>query len=138
MRRALRRAAANTAMRAEEPRTRFARWTARWFDRTPTVPGSRFQDDDEPFPGHWRTPPNRWPTVDPTDSQTQAALTDALRQLPRTWRDVVVARDVQGRDAAESSHRLGLTLEEQQAILGRARAALRAHLDRQLHGELDQ
>jgi len=42
----LARAVANTALRGEEPRNRFARWTARWFKRAPTVPESWFQDRD--------------------------------------------------------------------------------------------
>lgn len=134
MRTALARAAANIAMRAAEPRNRFARWTARWFDRTPIVPADRFQDSNEPAPGHWRTPPDPWPTTDPAAPQAQAAVAEALRKLPPTWRDVIIARDIQGRDAAEVGNRLGLMPDQQRAILSRARAAVRTHLDQQVRG----
>ena len=134
----LARAAANTALRGEEPRNRFARWTARWFKRTPTVPGSWFQDADEPFPGHWRSFPDTWPTVDPADPDVQGTLVAAVDELPATWREVVTARDVLGRDAAEVGERLGLTPRQQRAILNRARAMVRARLDRRLVRDHDR
>ena len=132
MRAWLARAAANTALRGEEPRNRFARWTARWFERTPTVPGSWFQEAGEPFPDHWRSFPDRWPTVDPADLHVHGTLVAAVDELPGTWREVLVARDVLGHDAAEVGERLGLTPSQQRAILNRARAVVRARLDRRL------
>jgi len=128
----LTRAAANTALRGEEPRNRFARWTARWFARMPTVPGSRFQDAGEPFPRHWRRFPDVWPTADPADPVVQDELTAAVEELPATWRAVVIARDGLGRDAVEVSERLGLTKRQQRAILNRARAILRERLAHRL------
>jgi RNA polymerase sigma-70 factor, ECF subfamily len=128
----LARAAANTALRGEEPRNRFARWAAWWFERTPTVPESRFQDADEPFPGHWRRFPDQWPTIEPGDPDLQGMLVAAVDELPATWRDVVVARDVLGHDAAEVGQRLDLTPRQQRAILHRARARLRERLGRRL------
>ena len=128
----LARAAANTALRGEEPRNRFARWTARWFARTPTVPESRFQNAGEPFPRHWRSFPTPWPSVDPADAVVQDTLVAAVAELPATWREVVIARDVLGRDAGEVSQRLGLSARQQRAILNRARAMLRERLARRL------
>lgn len=125
----LTRAAANTALRSEEPRTRFARWTARWFARTPAVPGSRFQNAGEPFPRHWRRFPDPWPAMaDPADLVVRDALGAAVEELPATWREVVVFRDVLGRDSDEVSERLGLTERQQRAILNRTRAILRERL----------
>lgn len=121
----LARAAANTALRGEEPRTRFARWTARWFDRTPAVPGSSFQGPDEPYPRHWRRFPEPWTSA---DLAVQGALAVAVDELPETWRAVVVARDALGQDPAEVSARLGLTPQQQRAMLNRARAMLRQRL----------
>jgi RNA polymerase sigma-70 factor (ECF subfamily) len=120
----LTRAAGNAAMRGEEPRNRFARWTARWFAPTPTVAASRFQDAGEPFPRHWRRFPASWPTADAVDPALHAALADAVDELPATWREVVIARDALGRDAADITARLGLTHRQQRAILMRARAQL--------------
>ena len=132
------RATANTALRGEEPRNRFARWTVRWFARTPTVANASFQDADEPFPRHWRRLPEPWPVADPSDADVQDALAAALEDLPATWREVVVARDALGRDAAEVSERLGLTPRQQREILNRARAALRESLARRLVQDGDE
>lgn len=134
MTRWLTRAATAAALRGEEPRTRFARWTARWFAPTPTVPASRFQDDDEPYPRHWRRFPTPWPTADAADPALSAALAEALDELPPTWREVVVARDALGRDAADVHARLGVTSRQQRAILTRSRAMLRQRLAARLVG----
>jgi RNA polymerase sigma-70 factor (ECF subfamily) len=124
MRRWLTRAAEATALRGQEPRNRFARWTARWFEPVPAVPEARFQDEREPYPRHWRGSPGPWPD----DSQLSAKIVAAVEDLPATWRAVVVARDVHGRDADEVGKQLGLTSRQQRAILNRARARLRARL----------
>jgi RNA polymerase sigma-70 factor (ECF subfamily) len=136
MRTWLARAAANTALRGEEPRTRFARWTARWFDRTPSVPESRFQGPDEPYPHHWREFPEPWPDIEPDAEPDVVAA--ALDELPATWRAVVVARDALGQDPAEVSARLGLTARQQRAILNRARAMMRHRLAERLTHDGDR
>ena len=132
MRRWLARSVANTSLRGEEPRTRFARQPARWFAPKPAVPESRFQDAGEPFPRHWRRFPEPWVMVGPADPEVRDALATALEELPATWREVVIARDGLGRDAADVSERLGLTLHQQRAILNRSRARLRERLARRL------
>jgi RNA polymerase sigma-70 factor (ECF subfamily) len=96
------------------------------------VAGSEFQDEGEPFPRHWRTFPETWPAVDPADADLRDALGAAIDELPATWREVVVARDVHATDAADVSDRLGLTLPQQRAILNRARARLRDRLAHRL------
>lgn len=128
----LTRAATDAATRGEEPRNRFARWTARWFTPTPTVAASRFQDVAEPYPRHWRRFPAPWPIADAADPALQAVLAEAVDELPATWREVVIARDGLGRDAADVSARLGLTPRQQRAILTRARALLRERIAQRL------
>jgi RNA polymerase sigma-70 factor (ECF subfamily) len=125
----LARAAANTVLRGEQPRNRVARWS-RWFPTTPTVEASRFQEADEPYPRHWREFPDAWPPVDPADPAVRDALATAIDELPRPWRDVVIARDALNRGAGEVSERQGLTPEQQRAMLNRARARLRERLAR--------
>lgn len=125
-------AAANIELRGGEPRTRFARQPARWLPPTPTVPSSQFQDADEPYPRHWRRFPERWAIVDRDDPEVRNALAAALEELPATWREVVIARDGLGRNAAEISERLGLTPHQQRAILNRARARVRERLAQHL------
>ncbi|KAA0022142.1 sigma-70 family RNA polymerase sigma factor [Antrihabitans cavernicola] len=132
------RAAAQTAERVQEPRNRFARWTARWRPPSTAVPAARFQDDDEPYPGHWRELPTPWPSTDPAAAATQALLSEALATLPTTWRAVVIARDTLGRSPDQVSAELDLTEPEQTAILNQARAALRERMAQQLTGEDDR
>jgi RNA polymerase sigma-70 factor, ECF subfamily len=134
----LARALYNTRLRAEEPRTRFARQPARWLTPTPTVPESRFQDLGEPFPKHWRRFPQPWAVVDPSDPTVRDALAAAIEELPATWREVVISRDGFGRNAGEVSERLGLTSRQQRAILNRARARLRERLAQRLTPEADR
>jgi len=131
----LARAGAAAVRRSEEPRNRFARFTAQWLGTTPTVAASRFQDESEPFPQHWRRFPDPWPAVDPADPEVREALAAALDELPATWRAVVIARDAMGQRAEEMSARLGLTGPQQRAILNRARARLRERLAQRLRLE---
>jgi RNA polymerase sigma-70 factor, ECF subfamily len=138
MKRWLARTVANARLRAEEPRTRFARQPARWLAPTPTVPESRFHGAGEPFPGHWRRFPEPWAMADASDPAVRGALAAAIKELPATWREVVIARDGLGREAGEVSERLGLTLRQQRAILNRARASLRERLARRLTAEADR
>ena len=128
----LARAAAAGVRRSEEPRNRFARFTARWLGPTPAVAASRFQDEDEPFPRHWRRFPGPWPQVDPADEEVRDTLAAAIVELPATWRAVVVARDALNQRAEEVSARLGLTEQQQRAILNRSRAQLRERLAQHL------
>jgi RNA polymerase sigma-70 factor (ECF subfamily) len=132
------RAVANTRLRGEEPRTRFARQPARWLAPTPTVSESRFQGAGEPFPRHWRAFPEPWAIADPSDPAVRDALAAAIEELPATWREVVIARDGLGRDPGEVSERLGLTSRQQRAILNRARASLRERLARRLTAGADR
>ena len=134
----LARAAANTRLRGEEPRTRFARQPARWFAPTPAVPESRFQDVGEPFPRHWRRFPEPWAMLDPADPGVGDTLAAAVEELPATWREVIIARDALGHDAVEVGERLGLTPRQQRAILNRARARVRERLARGLTPEADR
>jgi hypothetical protein len=77
--------------------------------RAPLVPDAAFQDDGEPYPGHWRRFPRAWLPV------PRATLLAGLDALPPLWRAVLRRRDVDGQDDAQ--------------VLARARAALRDRLD---------
>jgi RNA polymerase sigma-70 factor, ECF subfamily len=129
MRRWLVRTLEETTMRAEEPRSRFARWTVRWFPPAPpVVPPTRFQGPDDPFPRHWREPPTPWTGADPAEPSVQHVIALALSELPETWRTVVLARDVDHEPAARIVEELGLTRAQQEAILGRSRELLRRRI----------
>jgi RNA polymerase sigma-70 factor, ECF subfamily len=129
----LSRAVANTVVRGAEPRNEIARWS-RWFPAEPAVDDSAFQDADEEFPRHWREFPRPWPDADPADDTVRRGLADAMAELPPSWRDVVHRRDVVGRDAVDVARELGITVEQEQAMLNRARAFLRTRLAELLAG----
>jgi DNA-directed RNA polymerase specialized sigma24 family protein len=128
----LARVAATTALRGEEPRNRFGRWVARWRGPTPSVPESRFQHGGEAYPRHWRRFPDIWPITEGGDQRVVDELVAGIADLPTTWRDVVVARDVLGRDPAEVARDFGMSPREQRAILNRVRADLRERVARRL------
>jgi RNA polymerase sigma-70 factor, ECF subfamily len=109
----LSRALASMALRGEEP---------------PSVDAARFQGPEDPFPGHWREFPARWPRIDPADPAVRARLRAAVGELPETWQAVVRLRDVRGRPPAELTENLELTAAQQRAMLNRARAFLRERL----------
>jgi DNA-directed RNA polymerase specialized sigma24 family protein len=132
----LARAATNTVLRGEHPRNRVARWS-RWFPTTPTVDEARFQGADEPHPRHWRRFPRAWPPIDPDDPAVRDTLASGIDELPRRWRDVVMARDVDGRPATEVSEQQGVTPAQQRAMLNRARATLRERLARGFEGDAE-
>jgi RNA polymerase sigma-70 factor (ECF subfamily) len=118
----LRRAVESTVRRG--PRALAAAW-ARWFPRSSVVDSSRFQDPDEPFPGHWRKFPAPWPEGIAEDPQAQRAIRERLLELPSLWRAVLRASDLEHRPAPEVAQRLGLSPEQEQHVLSLARAALR-------------
>lgn len=120
------RAEANTVLRGGQG-SRIARWSL-WFRRSGPVADSRFQGQTDPHPRHWRDFPPPWPPTALGNRVTRRHLRDALDQLPVTWRAVVYRRDIAGRSDMDVAGELGITQEQERAILTRARAALRDQL----------
>jgi DNA-directed RNA polymerase specialized sigma24 family protein len=102
-----------------------AAW-ARQFRQRPLVADEKFQDADEPYPGHWRRFPEQWPAAGPAQRATTQAAVD---ELPDTWRRVLLDRDVLGRSDAQIAAELDLSVDQERDILTEARAAVRARLD---------
>jgi RNA polymerase sigma-70 factor, ECF subfamily len=98
-------------------------------DAGPTVDPDRFQRPDEPYPGHWRAPPEPWPEQRALDAELQTRLEGALAGLPERQRAVITLRDVQGRPAEEVCAILEITPANQRVLLHRARAHVRAQLE---------
>jgi RNA polymerase sigma-70 factor (ECF subfamily) len=96
-----------------------------------TVDPSRFRGPDEPFAGHWREFPVRWP--EPEDAtlaaEVRAEVAEAVAELPERQRVVLTLRDVQGYDAGEVSSILEITPGYQRVLLHRARAHVRARIE---------
>jgi RNA polymerase sigma-70 factor (ECF subfamily) len=98
----------------------------------PTVDPDRFRDDDDPYPGHWRSDaaPADWgPEPVVLAAEFRALLEKALAELPERQRAVVELRDVHGFDREEVCRLLDLTEANQRVLLHRGRARLRGVLE---------
>jgi RNA polymerase sigma-70 factor (ECF subfamily) len=104
----------------------------------PAVDPDRFQDWRGPRPGWWSAPPTPWD--DPAErleaAETQAALREAIAALPPRQRDALVLRDVLGLSAEEVCTVLDASEGNQRVLLHRARAKVRAALERQMAAEV--
>jgi RNA polymerase sigma-70 factor, ECF subfamily len=98
----------------------------------PAVDPERFQRPGDERPGWWASPPARW--VDPErwldDAQTRAVLLGTIASLAPRQREVITLRDVLGWSAAEACTVLGVTEGNERVLLHRARAKVRAALER--------
>ena len=98
----------------------------------PAVSPDRFQGEGDAWPGHWATPPRPW--EDPERRLQSLEARDRLRaaigDLPDTQRAVLTLRDVEGLEAEEVCELLDLSPGNQRVILHRARARVRAELER--------
>jgi RNA polymerase sigma-70 factor, ECF subfamily len=99
-------------------------------DHGPTVDPSRFREPDDPYPGHWRTAPEAWPSPESAalGAETRRVLAEAVVGLPERQRIVIVLRDVEGYDADDVCQMLDISAANQRVLLHRARAAIRATL----------
>jgi RNA polymerase sigma-70 factor (ECF subfamily) len=100
-------------------------------DAGPTVDPSRFRGPDEPYAGHWRVFPGRWPSEEqPTRAaEFRSQLAAALAQLPARQRIVITLRDVEDYSSADVCSILGISASSQRVELHRARAFVRHRLE---------
>jgi RNA polymerase sigma-70 factor, ECF subfamily len=100
-------------------------------DHGPTVDPERFQGPGEPYPGHWRQFPVRWPLPEQhaLAGELHAQVDAALAELPARQRVVITLRDVEGYDSDEVSQILDITPGNQRVLLHRARAFVRGRLE---------
>jgi RNA polymerase sigma-70 factor (ECF subfamily) len=109
-------------------------------DYGPTVDPTRFRGGDDPYPGHWRSHPDRWPTPESEllAQETRRYLAAALEQLPARQRVVVVLRDVEGYSSEQVCEILQVSAANQRVLLHRGRAALRTALEERFAKEVTQ
>lgn len=96
----------------------------------PAVDPSAFGAD-----GWWNAHPGAWsdlPEERLFGKETIAAVRDAIAELPERQQEVIVMRDLLGLDGDEVSEALGLTAGNQRVLLHRARAKVRAALEKEL------
>jgi RNA polymerase sigma-70 factor (ECF subfamily) len=100
----------------------------------PAVDPGRFQRPGEERPGWWASPPARWgdPEAWIEDEETRAVLLRTIASLPPRQREVITLRDVLGWSEAEVSTVLDVTEGNERVLLHRARAKVRAALERHL------
>jgi len=100
-------------------------------DAGPTVDPSRFQSQDQPYPGHWRRFPDAWPSPESEVMWREArGMIDAvLADLPHRQRVVITLRDVEGYTSDEVCSILDITAGNQRILLHRARAVVRRRLE---------
>lgn len=101
----------------------------------PAVDADRFFDASHRWGGHWANPP-RHPDQVPEEvleaAETRAALRRAVDALPPAQQRVLWLRDVEGCTAEEACAALELTEANQRVLLHRARARVRAALERRV------
>lgn len=86
----------------------------------------RFQED-----GHHEALPRRWKDADRVlaSRELRERVREAIDRLPETYRNVLLLRDIEELDTAETAQALGISENAVKTRLHRARVALREVLD---------
>jgi RNA polymerase sigma-70 factor, ECF subfamily len=135
----------HTARRRGVRESRTLPFSSAWRDeRGPAVDPSRFHGRGGAGPpGTWAAPPLPWhqlPEERLAAQELRQVVSAAIARLPLRQREVITARDVVGMDAREAAEVLGLTAGNQRVLLHRARAKVRAEVERyaaDVVGDLD-
>jgi RNA polymerase sigma-70 factor (ECF subfamily) len=108
-------------------------------DAEPAVEPSRFRPPSDRHAGQWAAPPTRWdelPEERLLGRETLEHARVAIEALPPRQREVIVLRDVEGWSSGEVCEALELSEGNQRVLLHRARAKVRAELERYLDPEV--
>jgi RNA polymerase sigma-70 factor (ECF subfamily) len=83
------------------------------------------------------SPPSREedPQTAAVNRQRVRFLAEGLRRLPDRQREIVVLRDIEGRDSSEVAEMLDISSGNQRVLLHRGRAALRSELELRDRGD---
>jgi RNA polymerase sigma-70 factor, ECF subfamily len=103
----------------------------------PVVEAERFRGPDDPFPGHWTSYPTDWETLPEQQllaRETLDLVRRAIEELPETQRVVITLRDMTGCSPEEVCEILSISEGNQRVLLHRARARVRAQLERHIDG----
>lgn len=102
-----------------------------------TIDPSRFHQSGE-WAGHWAFPPQPWDDQTPekllASQQAVNAMNRAIEALPKTLKDVLILRDVEGIDAKEVCDILKITETNLYVRLHRARERVRQAVETYLAG----
>ena len=99
----------------------------------PAVGPERFLPaDDDRWPHHWASPPQRWdesPERSLQSEETLRVVRDAIEMLPPMQRLVITMRDLEGWESEEVRNALEISETNQRVLLHRARSKVRAALE---------
>jgi RNA polymerase sigma-70 factor (ECF subfamily) len=99
----------------------------------PSVDADRFLPaDHDRYPNHWALGPTRWPTPEEglLSGETRRVILSAVEALPPAQRAVIALRDIEGWGSEDVSEALAISQGNQRVLLHRARAKVRAELER--------
>src|SRR5215207_9289397 len=102
----------------------------------PSVDPDRFLGLGSATPGAWAAPPRAWPHDRVLAGETLGVIKSAIDKLPEAQREVIRLRDVEGWTPMEVADALEITDGNQRVLLHRARAKVRAELERYLDPEI--
>jgi len=104
------------------------------------VDPSRFHQSGE-WAWHWAFPPQPWDDQTPekllVSQQAVTAMNKAIEALPRTLKDVLILRDVEGVDAREACEILKISETNLYVRLHRARERVRQAVETYLEGKVE-
>jgi RNA polymerase sigma-70 factor (ECF subfamily) len=116
----------------EKRHTTFSAFASCEDDHEDSVDPSRFHQAGERA-GHWAIPPQPWDEQTPerllASQQIVNAMNHAIDALPKTLKEVLVLRDVEGVDVKEICALLGITETNLYVRLHRARERVRAAIE---------
>lgn len=99
-------------------------------DDGPAVDPDRFQPEGARYANNWSQPPEPWSDERLLAAETAAFAKAEIELLPARQRTVMTLRDVEGLDSDEVCAILGISEGNQRVLLHRARAKVRAALER--------
>ena len=103
----------------------------------PAVDPDRFLSSDHRYANGWAMAPAPWPEDDVLAAETLDAIKQAIEELPPAQREVITLRDMVGCTSAEACNALDVSETNQRVLLHRARAKVRAAVERKL-GAMEQ
>ncbi|MDN5940360.1 MAG: sigma-70 family RNA polymerase sigma factor [Nitrospira sp.] len=121
----------------EKRHTTFSAFESSDDDNEEAVDPSRFQPSGE-WAGHWAFPPQPWDDQTPEklleSKQAVDCMQRAIEVLPKTLKEVLILRDVEGVEAKEVCEMLNITETNLYVRLHRARERVRVAVEQYLNG----